>query len=117
MAEEKQHPLVLVFYLDIELLSNREIAQPFVDMVNDVIAQKDANAIAFFLPTRGEERIECINPIIMKEADMEKVNKMIEDIKEQFSIAAEMELLDEEITPDDNPCKCGGNCKCDKQND
>jgi hypothetical protein len=88
MAEEKQHPLVLVFYLDIELLSNREIAQPFVDMVNDVIAQKDANAIAFFLPTRGEERIECINPIIMKEADMEKVNKMIEDIKEQFSIAA-----------------------------
>jgi hypothetical protein len=114
MAEEKQHPLVLVFYLDIELLSNREIAQPFVDMVNDVIAQKDSNAVAFFLPTRGEERIECINPVVMAEPDMAKVTQMIEDIKEQFSIAAEMDVLDEEITPDDNPCECGGNCKCDK---
>ena len=114
MAEEKQHPLVLVFYLDIELLSNREIAQPFVDMVNDVIAQKDANALAFFLPTRGEERLECINPVVMAEPDMAKVSQMIEDIKEQFSIAAEMDVLDEEITPDETPCKCGGNCKCSK---
>jgi hypothetical protein len=114
MAEEKQHPLVLVFYLDIELLSNREIAQPFVDMVNDVITQKDANAVAFFLPTRGEERIECINPVVMAEPDMAKVTQMIADIKEQFSIAAEMDVLDEEITPDDNPCECGGNCKCNQ---
>lgn len=114
MAEEKQHPLVLVFYLDIELLSNREIAQPFVNMVNDVISQKDSNAIAFFLPTRGEERVECINPIIMSEPDMEKVNKMIEDIKEEFSIAANIEIIDEEITLDENTCECGGNCKCDK---
>lgn len=112
MAEEKQHPLVLVFYLDIELLSNREIAQPFVDMVNDVIAEKDANAVAFFLPTRGEERIECINPVVMAEPDMAKVTQMIADIKEQFSIAAEMDVANEEIIPDDNPCECGGNCKC-----
>ena len=109
---DKQHPLVLVFYLDIELLSNREIAQPFVDMVNYVIAQKDANAVAFFLPTRGEERIECINPVIMAEPDMAKVTQMIEDIKEQFSIAAEMDMPDEEITLDDTACECGGNCQC-----
>ena len=83
---DKQHPLVLVFYLDIELLSNREIAQPFVDMVNDVIAQKDANAVAFFLPTRGEERVECIS--FISEKDNKKITKGYEntlsDLKNNF---------------------------------
>jgi hypothetical protein len=50
----------------------------------------------------------------MAEPDMAKVTQMIADIKEQFSIAAEMDVLDEEITPDDNPCECGGNCKCNQ---
>ena len=110
---EKPHPLVLVFYLDVELLSNREIAQPFIDMVNDTITVKDLNVLAFFLPTRGEEKIECINPVIISEPDMAKVTKMIEDIKEQFSIGVDINIPNEEIIPDETLCECGGNCKCD----
>jgi len=109
---DKQTPLILVFYLDSELMRTPDIIKPFTESVNDVLAIKEANAIAFFVPTEGEERIECINPVMLKEADMERINKLIEDIKTNFSIGDDLE-----ITLDSKPCECGlnpdGSCKCD----
>jgi hypothetical protein len=98
---ETQHPLILVFYLDAELMKNREIMQPFAEYVNDMIEMKGANIMAFFLPTNDNERVECINPIMMAEPDMERINSMIEEIKVQFSVGVEkdMEFKNEEITP------------------
>jgi hypothetical protein len=97
---EKTYPLIIVFYLDGEMMKQKEIITPFVEAVNNMLHQKNANALAFFLPTSGEERIECINPVIIKEADMEKINAIVEDIKTNFSVAAEMELPIEEVTTD-----------------
>ena len=97
---EKTYPLIIVFYLDGEMMRQKEIITPFVEAVNNMLHQKNANALAFFLPTSGEERIECISPVIVKEADMEKINTIIEDIKTNFSVAAEMELPIEEVTTD-----------------
>ena len=94
---EKTYPLIIVFYLDGEMMKQKEIITPFVEAVNNMLHQKNANALAFFLPTSGEERIECISPVIVKEADMEKINTIIEDIKTNFSVAAEMELPIEEL--------------------
>jgi hypothetical protein len=98
---ETQHPLILVFYLDAELMKNRDIMQPFAEYVNDMIEAKNANIMAFFLPTNDNERVECINPIMMAEPDMERINSMIEEIKVQFSVGIEkdMEFKNEEITP------------------
>lgn len=111
------YPLILVFYLDRELMKNREIIGPFASSVNDALKAKNANAMAFFLPTDGEERIECINPIMVKDADMGEINKMVEDIKKSFSIGDET-LPDMEISTD-NECDCGPltggcgpDCKC-----
>jgi hypothetical protein len=109
---ENQYPLILVFYLDAEMMKIKEIIQPFAESVNHMLAEKNSNAMAFFIPTKGEERVECINPSIIAEADMAKINQMVEDIKEQFSIDADIDIEDEEI--ENNPCECGGNCKCDK---
>ena len=109
---ENQYPLILVFYLDTEMMKIKEIIQPFAESVNHMLAEKNSNAMAFFIPTKGEERVECINPSIIAEADMSKINQMVEDIKEQFSIDADIDIEDEEI--ENNPCECGGNCKCDK---
>lgn len=109
---EKGYPLILVFYLDRELMSNPKIINPFTQMVDTMLMQKEANAMAFFLPTDGEERIECINPIMIKEADMERVNKLIQDIKKNFSVGDD--VLPEIEIKQDNSCECGGNCKCDK---
>lgn len=117
--ENLNHPLVLVFYLDSELMKNPQIIKPFAESVDKMLAMKKANALAFFLPTNGEERVECVNPVMLKEEDMERVNKLIEDIKHQFSIGAEIDIdVDEvEIEEESKPCDCGnnpdGNCKCD----
>jgi len=115
---DKQYPLILVFYLDRELMKNPDIIKPFADSVNDAIGRRRANAMAFFLPTDGEERVECINPIMVKDADMGEINKMVEDIKKSFSIGDDETFPDMEITTD-NECDCGPltggcgpDCKC-----
>lgn len=111
---ENNHPLILVFYLDAEMMQNPQIIQPFAESVNYMIEQKNANMMAFFLPTTGEERVECINPVMLSEPDMEKVQKMIKEIQEQFSVGVDIEIPEDVIDQEKNePCECGGNCKCE----
>lgn len=86
------YPMVLVFYLDRETMKIKEIIQPFVESVNQMLHEKKANVLAFFLPTDGEERIEAINPSIVNTADMEKINKIISDIKENFSVGVNIDV-------------------------
>lgn len=86
MSENNNHPLILVFYLDREMMSNPRIIQPFADSVNNILAQKDANAIAFFLPTDDNERIECINPKQIEPVEMDKINTIIADLVENFDM-------------------------------
>jgi hypothetical protein len=109
---ENNHPLILVFYLDAEMMQNQQIIQPFAESVNLMIEQKNSNMMAFFLPTTGEERVECINPVMLSEPDMEKVQQMIKEIQEQFSVGVDMDIEDIEI--ENNPCECGGDCNCGK---
>lgn len=95
-TEEKQYPLILVFYLDREMMKQKEILQPFASSVNNLINIKKLNAMAFFLPTDGEERVECINPVTVPKDDMEKINKMVEDIRTQFSIGEKFDNIPDE---------------------
>lgn len=83
---EKGYPLIIVMYLDREMMMNPDIIKPFADSVNDALAQRKANAMAFFMPTDGEERIECINPVQVAETDMEKINKIVEDLTKNFDV-------------------------------
>ena len=83
---EKGYPLIIVMYLDREMMTNADIIKPFADSVNDALAEREANAMAFFLPTDGEERIECINPVQVAEAEMENINKIVEDLTKNFDI-------------------------------
>ena len=129
---KESYPLIIVFYLDAEMMKVKEIIQPFADSVNTMLAHKNANAMAFFIPTKGEERVECINPSIVAEADMAKINAMVEDIKKSFAIGEDIDIEDEDIEMTDEeivdeiakiaeilnekPCDCGNNpdgkCKC-----
>lgn len=85
---EKGYPMILAFYIDRETITNGEVIKIFSDQVNKVLAEREANAIAFFLPTsNGEsERIECVNPIQVEPAKMDKINKIIKDIQNNFDI-------------------------------
>lgn len=96
MSKQKQHPLVIVFYLDREMMKNREIMIPFTEAINHMINAKDLNVMALFMPTDGEERVECINPVVMPKLEMDKVQKIIADIQEQFSIGEDIDNLPEE---------------------
>jgi hypothetical protein len=86
MSENNNHPLILVFYLDRDMMNNPQIIQPFADSVNNILAQKDANAMAFFLPTDDTERIECINPKQVEPAEMDRINAIVQDLVENFDM-------------------------------
>jgi hypothetical protein len=79
-------PLVVVFYLDRELMSNQEIMTHFSSSVDEMIKVKKLNMVAFFLPTDDVEKIECINPVQLEPADMEKVYGILDDLKSNFDI-------------------------------
>ena len=96
MSETKQHPLVIVFYLDREMMKQTEILQPFASSVNQMIIQKKLNAIAFFLPTDGEERVECINPVVVPKVEMDKIQKILNEIQTQFSVGEKFENIPDE---------------------
>lgn len=83
---DKGYPLMLVFYLDRELMQNKNIMGPVAEHIDRTLASKEANAIAFFMPTDGVERIECINPVTLPEADLEKIYKIVDDLKKNFDI-------------------------------
>jgi hypothetical protein len=111
---EKENPLILVFYIDREMITDTQLINPFVESVNHMIETKGANMMAFFLPTDGEERIECLNPKLIHEPEMEKITQIISDIKEACSVGVDIDVPDEEITLDENQCGCGGDCQCTK---
>lgn len=83
---EQEYPLIIVIYLDRETISNEDIMPILAGQINDTIAQKNANMIAFFLPTDDNERIECINPIQVEETEMAKIYTIINDLTKNFDI-------------------------------
>jgi len=83
---KSEYPIVLVFYLNRELMSNGKIIQPFVEAVNQSIAEREANMMAFFLPTDGQERIDCINPLLATPDEKTRISELIDEISKSFDI-------------------------------
>ena len=85
----KDTPLILVFYLDREMMSNKDIIVPFSESVDRLLVQRNINAVAFFLPAgEGEsERIDCINPIYIDQDQKDKVDKILDDLKINFDVS------------------------------
>ena len=109
MEKVKQHPLIIVFYLNSDMMKQRDIIQPFAESVNQMLMVKDANALAFFIPTDGEERIECINPVVLKEEEATNIYKIIDDLKKTFIVDVPVEDKEIEL---ESPCACNGETKC-----
>jgi len=84
--ENTTHPIIVVFYLDRELMQNEQIMSHFSSSVDEMINIKKLNMVAFFMPTDGEEKIDCINPVQIEPVEMEKINTILEDLKKNFDI-------------------------------
>lgn len=79
-------PKIFVFYLDREIFRNQAILDGFTSSVNAVFSQRHFNAIAFFMPTDGEERIECINPQLISDVEYIKVKNTLKECQKLFDI-------------------------------
>ncbi len=94
-------PLVLVFYIDRETMQVRDIIEPFIESINMYIESKGYNVMALFMPTEGEERVECINPVIATQEQLDKINVLIGEIELNFSIGGDVEETEEEVKPEE----------------
>jgi hypothetical protein len=80
----KEQPIILAFYVN--RLTEPEFIKAYSENINAIIQEKGFNMIAFFLPTDGDDRLECVNPILLEPTDMDNINKIINDISKAFDI-------------------------------
>lgn len=79
------YPLVLAFYINRD--TDQIIVSEFRKSIDVLLEQKKQdNVLVFFLPTEGEDRLECINPVTAPDEKMMEVTQLITDIKKSFNI-------------------------------
>jgi hypothetical protein len=81
-----ERPLILVFYLDRSVVENAQLKMQFQEGLNHYIEQHKVNIMGFVLPTDGEERIECLNPVVTPTDDMDKIVEMLKDMEKKFDV-------------------------------
>ena len=87
--------LILSFYIDIRDIDFTDTLEYLNEVKRGMSSQIDDNGVtAFFIPIKGETKIECINPVLIMEEEainnfnkaMDKLqvlnNQLVETIKE-----------------------------------
>lgn len=83
-------PLILVFYLERSLFTEREMIASYGDNVRQYLESRGDDVRLFFLPTDSEERIECINPLYIDDQnEFDKLTDLIEDLNNKFQVGVE----------------------------
>ena len=85
-SPSKDYPLMLVCYINTEVITDNSVMNEIVENFNSALAHREANAMAFFVPTDGEERIECINPVIATPEQLTNIDVLITELKNRFDI-------------------------------
>jgi hypothetical protein len=88
----KNNPLIIVFYIEREYMFNTTMITDYIEDINNKLVNK--NTIAFFLPTDGESRIECINPKQVEPAEMDRINTIVSDLVKNFDMGNKNEEED-----------------------
>tara|TARA_B100001287_G_scaffold276827_1_gene289826 strand:+ start:3514 stop:3978 length:465 start_codon:yes stop_codon:yes gene_type:complete len=80
-----EKPLFLVFYLSRDLFTNKELVAAYGENVKKYLDEKGDNVRLFFMPTDGEEKIECINPLyINSRKEYNKIDNLINELENQL---------------------------------
>lgn len=80
-------PLILVFYIFRDVLSNPEIREQYSKSVEEYFNHKGDDVRIFFIPTDTEERLECVNPKFIDDKNTyEQLVKDLEEVKLKFDI-------------------------------
>lgn len=76
--------IILVFYINV---GNRSTfsAREHLRSVRDNMLKDDPNIIQYILPTRDSiDRIECVNPVLLKGDEYEVVRTKLEEMNKQL---------------------------------
>ena len=83
-------PLILVFYIFRDVLSNPEIRNQYAKSVEEYFNKKGDDVRIFFIPTDTEERLECVNPKFIDDKNTyDKLVKDLEDVKLKFDVGVD----------------------------
>ena len=83
-------PLILVFYLDAGVFAEQEMVKAYSENVKNYFDENRDNIRLFFMPTSGEERIECINPTYLTDiTEIDKLNALTEEVEKLFQVGVE----------------------------
>lgn len=83
-------PLILVFYLQKDLFTNREMIATYGENVKQYLENRGDDVRLFFLPTEEQEKIVCVNPVYIEEQnEFDKLNDLIEDLTNKFQVGVE----------------------------
>lgn len=85
-----ENPLFLVFYLSRDTWQSPDVIRTYGESVRTYLEEKGDNVRLFFMPTDDSERIECINPLFIENKDdIEKLDTLIDELEEKFSVGDE----------------------------
>jgi hypothetical protein len=83
-------PLILVFYLQKDLFTNREMIATYGENVKQYLEKRGDDVRLFFLPTEEQEKIVCVNPVYIEDQnEFDKLNDLIEDLSNKFQVGVE----------------------------
>jgi hypothetical protein len=83
-------PLILVFYIFRDVLSNLEIREQYSKSVEEYFNHKGDDVRIFFIPTDTEERLECVNPKFIDDKNTyEQLVKDLEEVKLKFDVGVD----------------------------
>ena len=84
MSKEK---IILIHYINVGNIDGNDVSKMMEEVINKLSLKGEDNVISYWIPVReGETRVECINPVIASKDEMDKIGKIIEDIKNTFDI-------------------------------
>ena len=88
---KNQTPLILVFYLNEEMFKgDNKMVREYGENVKYYLDSKGDDVRLFFMPTSGDERIECINPVhISDKKELEKLNELTSNLEKLFHVGME----------------------------
>ena len=95
---DKEQPLILVVYMDRMVLSDHESMEIITKNLKDALDEKGVNAVTLYVSTETKERIECINPVIATDEQINRINDIINDIEKSVDI--NHDLTDENLDDD-----------------
>jgi len=83
-------PLILVFYIFRDVLSNEKIREQYSKSVEEYFNHKGDDVRIFFIPTDTEERLECVNPKFIDDKNTYKqLVKDLEEVKLKFDVGVD----------------------------